>query len=115
MDYSKYVNKKPFPPADYAEKKELKQLKKLLTLSHAQSLRIQELEKIIQDCTAKEIEYRQEENRLYELWKKDLYDEYEVTDNPKADQALSIAWQFGHAYGYHEVEHYFSDLVELIK
>lgn len=115
MDYSKYENKKNFPELVYSERKELKQLKSLESLSHAQSLRVQELEKIIQDYTAKEIEYRQEENRLYELWKKDLYAEYEVTDNPKADQALSIAWRFGHPMGYREVEYYFGDLVELIK
>lgn len=115
MDYSKYVNTKTFPSDVYNEKKELKQLKSLVSLSPAQSLRIKELEQIIQDYKSKEIEYNQEKNRIYNLWKNDMYNEYEVIDNPKVDQAFQLAWDYGHAYGYQEIEYYFSDLVRLIK
>lgn len=115
MNYSKYVNHKTLPSNVYNEQKELKQLQMLLTLSPAQTLRVQELEKIIQDYTEQFNEYQKEENRLYNIWKSDLYAEYEVTNNPKVEQAFQLAWDFGHAYGYEEVERYFMDLVELIK
>lgn len=115
MDYSKYVNHKTLPSAVYDEKKELKQLKKLVSLSPAQSLRIQELEQIIEDYDNQWGIYQQEENRLYNLWKSDLYSEYEVTNNPKVEQAFQLAWDYGHACGYEEVERYFMDFAELIK
>jgi flagellar biosynthesis/type III secretory pathway protein FliH len=33
----------------------------------------------------------------------------------KFEKAFALAWEYGHSSGYHEVENYFSDLVELIK
>ena len=115
MDYSKYVNHKTVPFGAYDEKQELKQLKKLLSLSPAQTLRVQELEQIIEECSKKMQEFRQEEDRLFNLWKSDLYAEYGVTNNPKVEQAFQLAWDFGHACGYEEVERYFMDFAELIK
>lgn len=115
IDYSKYINKKTFPESVYDENKELKHLESLTVLSYAQKLRIQELKQIIEDYKNQEIEYYKEENRLYNLWKDDLYVEYEVADNPKAEQAFQLAWDYGHAHGYSEVEIYFSDFVGLIK
>lgn len=50
-----------------------------------------------------------------EEFKRELFKFYEVTDNPKADKAYIIAWDFGHSCGYSEVNNYFMDLVELIK
>jgi hypothetical protein len=41
--------------------------------------------------------------------------EYEVTDNKKFDECFRLAWDYGHSSGLHEVESYFSELVELIK
>lgn len=40
---------------------------------------------------------------------------YGVADNPKADMAFNLAWQYGHHAGYHEVDNYFSEIVDLIK
>jgi len=34
---------------------------------------------------------------------------------PNAEKCYSLAYEYGHAYGYLEVESFYSDLVELIK
>jgi hypothetical protein len=52
---------------------------------------------------------------LEEEFVKDLYDEYGVTDNPKANLCYSKAWDSGHSYGLSEVHTHFSNLVDLIK
>lgn len=59
--------------------------------------------------------YREEGNRLQELFKQDLFDEFDVVDNPKAEQAYAIAWQEGHWAGFQEVYGEFEKIVELIK
>ena len=48
-------------------------------------------------------------------FKKDLYEEYGVSNNPKANDVWSKAWEFGHSSGLQEVYNYFIDLVDLIK
>jgi hypothetical protein len=53
--------------------------------------------------------------KSYEEFKIELFKFYDVTDNPKANKAFNLAWDFGHSCGYSEVNNYFIDLVELIK
>lgn len=53
--------------------------------------------------------------RLQELFKQDLFIEFDVVDNPKAEQAYAIAWQEGHWAGFQEVYNEFEKIVELIK
>jgi hypothetical protein len=60
-------------------------------------------------------EYNDEVERLTELFKKDLFEEYFVTDNPKAEACYSLAYQNGHAHGLKEIELHFDALVELIR
>lgn len=52
---------------------------------------------------------------LEDEFKADLFAYHEVSDNPKAGLAFSIAWDRGHSSGYQEVAGYFDELVELIK
>lgn len=59
--------------------------------------------------------YREDESRLYDEFKADLFECHGVTNNPKAQRAFEIAWDHGHAGGFSDVETYFSDLVDLIK
>lgn len=59
--------------------------------------------------------YQAEDIRLRELFKQDLFVEFDVVDNPKAEQAYAIAWQEGHWAGYQEVYGEFEKIVELIK
>lgn len=46
--------------------------------------------------------------------KKDLFEEYGVTNNPKVEQAYSLAYAYGHSCGLNEIQNYFSELVDLI-
>ena len=59
-------------------------------------------------------EYNEETHRLHELFKQDLFDEFDVTNNPKREKCFELAWSNGHACGLSEVYNYFSTFVELI-
>ena len=59
-------------------------------------------------------EYHKEESKLHEEFRRDLFEEFGVTDHPKADKMYGYAWEKGHAYGFSEVYSYFSDIVELV-
>jgi len=58
---------------------------------------------------------RELEGAVAAEFKKDLFEEYGVENNPKADKAYSIAYDHGHSGGYNEVAGYFGELVELIR
>lgn len=58
--------------------------------------------------------YRNQKNGETEF-KKDLFEEYGVSNNPKAEKCYSIAYELGHSNGYNEIGYYFSEIVELIK
>lgn len=60
-------------------------------------------------------EYVKDENRLVQQFKNDLFEEFDVTNNPKRDLCYAKAWEHGHSAGLAEVANYFSDFVELIK
>jgi hypothetical protein len=45
----------------------------------------------------------------------DLFEEFDVTDNPKRELCYSIAYADGHAHGFSEIYGRFSDIVDLIK
>ena len=62
-----------------------------------------------------EKEFVEEENRCYNQFREDLFNEYGVKDNPKVEQAFNLAWDRGHSSGYKSVENEFSYLVDLIK
>ena len=58
--------------------------------------------------------YGAEESRIYEEFKRDLFHELDIEDNPKKGLLFQKAWEWGHASGYSEVYSVASDLVELI-
>lgn len=60
-------------------------------------------------------EYCDETGRLMDLFKKDLFEEYGVTSNPKAEACYSIAYDLGHSNGLGEIELHFDRIVELIR
>lgn len=43
-----------------------------------------------------------------------LEEEYGTSGHPKADTLYRLAWEHGHAHGLHEVDHFYSDFVELL-
>jgi hypothetical protein len=59
--------------------------------------------------------YRNDEARLQQQFKMDLFSEHGVTGHPKAELCYAKAWEHGHAYGLSEVATYFEDFVELIQ
>lgn len=58
--------------------------------------------------------YNKENARLFEEFKKDLFADLGIADNPKAEKLFSIAWDKGHSGGYSEVYNEALDLVDLI-
>lgn len=60
-------------------------------------------------------EYKAEELRLLEEFKKDLLDEFGLTNHPKADKFWEIVWDMGHAYGLSDVYSYADQLYVLLE
>jgi hypothetical protein len=59
-------------------------------------------------------EYNKKLNMLKEEFKADLFNEFDVTNNPKRDLCFEKACDIGHSSGYSEIYNVFSDLVDLI-
>lgn len=49
-----------------------------------------------------------------EMFKKDVFENFGVTDNPKAERCFEIAWEDCHSYGFNEVFNKFGELIDLI-
>jgi len=64
---------------------------------------------------AHQLQYTDEKHKLHEEFVNDLFENFNVTDNPKRQKAFDLAWEKGHANGLEEVYNEFYDLVELIK
>ena len=64
---------------------------------------------------AHQIQYGEETHKLHEEFVNDLFENFNVTDNPKRQKAFDLAWEKGHANGLEEVYNEFYDLVDLIK
>jgi hypothetical protein len=60
-------------------------------------------------------DYQDDNIRLYDEFKKDLFEALGITENPKANKLLCIAEEKGHAFGYSEIYNEALDLVDLIK
>ena len=61
------------------------------------------------------VRYSEDQQRLSQEFQDDLFDEFEVSDNPKRYKCFALAWENGHAHGHSEVYNHFGDYVELIK
>ena len=61
------------------------------------------------------VEYREQELRIKERFKHDLFLEFDVEHNPRREKCFTSAWERGHSGGYREVYNEFIDLVDLIK
>ena len=121
LDYTKYENKIPFPmTSSQSIRSELKKLlntkDKGIKLSQAQELRLKELEIELKDPEEAKKIYREEDARLYDLWKSDLFKAHVKDEkNPKLSRCFSLAYEYGHSSGLCDVENYFIDLVDLIQ
>lgn len=62
----------------------------------------------IQDWTNKSIE-------VYEAFKHDLAEAYDVSNNPKAEMVFNMAWEEERSNGHLSVQQRYAELVRLIK
>ena len=60
-------------------------------------------------------EYNDESAKLQDEFVNDLFENFNVTDNPKRFKCFELAWEKGHSNGLEEVYNEFYDLVELIQ
>ncbi len=58
--------------------------------------------------------YREDEARLKAEFKKDLEEQFGTFANDRKDLLFSLAWEYGHSSGFHEVLNFYSDMVELL-
>lgn len=121
MDFKKYINKLSYPTTQM--------IKCMPTPPNIHpSMKNDEYERVMSEYKSKMDEYfkskdtynkelnkwKRENRRIHEEFKKDLFDELEISDNPKAEILFSKAWEYGHSAGFEEVYNYACDLVELI-
>jgi hypothetical protein len=60
-------------------------------------------------------ERRRRERKVIQDFANMLFEKYQVQDNPKAQKAFDIAWDYGHSGGYTDVEIMFEELLPLIE
>ena len=113
-----YLNTKKYPTSMTIHKKEIEaDVKENFVGTYHQMM------KEIADRTAgvdaeyrrQMAEYHAEDSRLHELFKAEMFEEFGVTGNPKAEKCCSLAWEYGHSDGLMNVYNHFSELVELIR
>lgn len=123
MDYSKYENKLDYPTKpskpqrpknpgiDGTSKDYSKYVEELKVyedqLKEYENGPLKEYEKARK-------EYSDESDRLLDLFKHDLLEEYGLLNDRKGEKAWEIAWREGHSGGYNDVECIMSYLVELL-
>jgi len=78
--------------------------------------------KALEGYEAEMVEYNQQKaayderkNELYAEFKKDLLEEFGLTNHPKAEQIFSYVWEKGHACGLSDVYSEMSDIVHLFE
>jgi hypothetical protein len=59
--------------------------------------------------------FNKKSEELREQFKKDLFEYYGISDNPKREKAYDYAWEHGHSGGIYEVTNIMADLIDLIK
>lgn len=59
--------------------------------------------------------YREDTQRLIEVFKADLIEENGFTGHPKANALFNLAWGHGHANGFQEVASYFEEFMILLE
>jgi formylmethanofuran dehydrogenase subunit E len=120
-DFSKYENKLPRPTGSvstYAQRTKKKALddalKHNIITKEEYDSKIQVLEIAIKEIQSDKTKYYEETERLFQLFKKDLFEYYSVEDNPKRELLYDKAKEMG-SVSFYETNSYFSDLVELIE
>lgn len=111
MEFEKYINKDPYP-------KRPKQ--PLLTDRTAKGHReyadaLEIYEKEVAEYNASVEKWQEKTNALTQEFKVDLFEELNITNNPKAELLYSIVWDKGHACGFSDIYNEACDIVDLIR
>jgi len=112
MNYKDYENKMKYP-----KKPQRPGLKLNCTSKEARAY-LNELKKYnteFEEYQKHATAYRDENYRLEKLFKEDLFKEYGVSRNKKAEILYVKAYEKGHGEGYYNIQYYFGDLINLIK
>lgn len=75
---------------------------------------LQSLHKKHEEFVVERTFYKESQNKKATEFKKNLLEEHNVLDNPKAQKCYELAWDYGHSSGYYAVADYFNELVGLI-
>ncbi len=59
--------------------------------------------------------YQEETKRLHDEFRRDLIEQYDMSDHPKANLLFDKAWDFGNSYELSDVEDYFANLIDLVQ
>lgn len=114
-----YPNKDDYTTVHFYDNEEviwsgnLREFPKELKTKHPNGL----TQKIVNEEQFKEHRkaYGDEVHKLQEEFIHDLFKYYGVENNPKREAAYALAYEYGHYNGFSEIDHYFSELVNLIK
>lgn len=60
-------------------------------------------------------ERNEERKRTYEAHRKQMEEDYGLSNHPKAELLYAICWDLGHSSGLSEVAAYYSQLSDLLK
>ena len=74
--------------------------------------KVSPLLRILEENQRKRKEYNQKQSELHELFRKDLIEYFDTKDYPDEPSIFNLAWEEGHANGYHEVASHYSEIVE---
>ena len=69
---------------------------------------LQELE----ENQRKRKEYNQKQSELHEKFRRDLEEYFDTKDYPDEPSIFNLAWEEGHANGYHDVASHYAEIVE---
>lgn len=59
--------------------------------------------------------YNNEDARIYNEFRAEVLEENGLTNHPKADKVMSMAWEDGHSSGYEEVANYVEKYADLVR
>jgi hypothetical protein len=110
MEYQRYAKKVPYPK---------KPIKPQLNSTTPSTAEIKQYQNDVADFEIKEIDFKialqkaqEEEGRLNDLFKQDLFAILGITKHPKKDKIFAFAWELGHGSGPQEVANYAKDIVD---
>lgn len=111
MDYEKYKNEVPYPERP----------KKPVLTKGASPEEVREYADKLEAYNKGMVEYQTQwrlaqkgEADAVERFKIDLFKELDISNHPKREELFSLAWEYGHSFGFSEVYGHATDFVVLL-